>query len=262
MKSVKIAVLLDSLHQPLRKALATAAGFGVRGVVLTGTGELAPGHLSETGRRELRHLLDSVELESAALVFPSQRALCEPEGLEARVDGLRQTLSLAYQVRAPVVCCRLGPVVPEDDPRRAMFEETLADLGRYAEHSGVTLALWAGANPPEVVAQLLASSEAGGLGVSYDPAMLLASGFDAIGAVARWRSFIAHVHVRDVVRGGSAESSQEVPLGQGEVDWPECLGALEEADYRGYFAVERNTGTDPRRDVGNAVAYLRSLMLS
>jgi L-ribulose-5-phosphate 3-epimerase len=262
MKSAKIAVVLDSLHEPLRKGIATAAGFGARGVVLTAAGDLAPEALSETGRRELRRLLESVELEPAALVFRSQRALTDPEGIEARMEALRETLSMSYQIRAPVVCCRLGPLVAQDEPRRALFEQTLLDLGQFAERTGATLSLWSGANAPDALAGLLATHETGGLGVSYDPAMLLAAGFDPVEAVAQWRGIIAHVHVRDVVRGGSAESSHEVPLGQGEVDWPECLGALEEADYRGYFAVERNTGSDPRRDVSNAVAYLRSLMLS
>lgn len=263
MQPLKIAILLESLGQPLRKALGTAAEFGGQGAVLTAGGELSPERLSDTGRRELRRLLESVEVAPAGVVFPSRRGLAEAEGLEARMEALRRTLAMSYQIGARVVCCRLGPIVGERDARRAMFEQTLVDLGRCAEHDGVRLALWTGSSEPGAVSQLLvAVGETGGLGVSFDPALLLASGFNPVEGVGSLGPWIAHVHVRDAVRGGSAESSQEVPLGQGEVDWPDCLGALEEADYRGYFAVERNSGVDPRRDVGNAVAYMRSLVSS
>src|SRR4051812_49178688 len=60
--------------QPIREQIREAARLGAKGVVIDAIGDLAPNRLSETGRRELRHLLRSVELRLIALSLPTRRA--------------------------------------------------------------------------------------------------------------------------------------------------------------------------------------------
>ena len=52
-----IGVRLESLGLPLPPALDEAARLGVGGVQIDAVGDLSPDRLSQTGRRELRHLL-------------------------------------------------------------------------------------------------------------------------------------------------------------------------------------------------------------
>ena len=49
---------------PVRDQIFEAARLGAKGVVLDAIGDLAPQRLAETGRRELRHILRTVELSS------------------------------------------------------------------------------------------------------------------------------------------------------------------------------------------------------
>ena len=51
----------------------------------------------------------------------------------------------------------------------------------------------------------------------------------------------------------------EVPLGQGWVDWPVYVKNLRDAGYDGYYAVEREVGTDKLGDTMRAVEFLRGL---
>ena len=57
MNRLKIGVRLESLGLPLRRALSEASRLGVAGVQMDAVGDLSPTRLSETGRREFRHLL-------------------------------------------------------------------------------------------------------------------------------------------------------------------------------------------------------------
>ena len=55
-------------------------------------------------------------------------------------------------------------------------------------------------------------------------------------------------------------SFEELPLGEGDVNFPQYLKALEATGYRGYLTVEREVGNDPCGDINKAVKYLRSVI--
>ena len=57
MNRLKIAVRLESLGLPLRRALFEAGRMGVAGIQVDAVGDLSPNQLSETGRREFRNIL-------------------------------------------------------------------------------------------------------------------------------------------------------------------------------------------------------------
>src|SRR4051812_8886955 len=91
MSHLKLGVDLASLQLPLRKALQEAARMGAPGVQLPATGDLSPRRLSQTGRREFRHLLTTHNLDCAALVCPFRHGLDVAEGLMERIEILTQT---------------------------------------------------------------------------------------------------------------------------------------------------------------------------
>src|SRR6266705_491440 len=98
MARIKLGVSLKSLPWPLRRSLQEAQRAGAAGVELAAQGDLAPQNLSQTGRRELRHLLRSYDLQVAAVFCPLRRGLDTPENLQPRLDSIRQTMTLAFDL--------------------------------------------------------------------------------------------------------------------------------------------------------------------
>ena len=52
----------------------------------------------------------------------------------------------------------------------------------------------------------------------------------------------------------------ELPLGQGDVDFPAYIKALEEIGYKGFLTIEREVGDDPEGDIRMAADFLRKIM--
>ena len=70
---------------------------------------------------------------------------------------------------------------------------------------------------------------------------------------------VLHVHACDAVRDLGERQAIDVELGRGSADLPALLGQLSEYNYAGWVTVERRDAADPVAEIGNAVAYLRSL---
>ena len=51
---------------------------------------------------------------------------------------------------------------------------------------------------------------------------------------------------------------EELPLGQGDVDWDNYLKALKNIGYDGYLTIEREAGPDPFADIREAVGFLKT----
>ena len=50
---------------------------------------------------------------------------------------------------------------------------------------------------------------------------------------------------------------EELPLGEGDVDFPGWLKALDDIGYRGFLTIEREVGDNPEADIRRAVDFLR-----
>ena len=95
-----LALRLDP-DQPAREQVYEAARLGARGVVLDAAAELAPHRLSDTGRREIRHLLKSVELRLVALSLPTRRPFDTHDQLDERIRRADATFAIAYELGQP-----------------------------------------------------------------------------------------------------------------------------------------------------------------
>src|SRR4051794_18768421 len=123
---MKIGVRLESLNLPLRRALQEIERLGVSGVQIDAVGELSPNALTQTGRRELRHLLRAHGLELTALGCPLRRGLDVAENQEARIDHIKKVLSLCYELGARIAIVQAGHVT-EEPP--SLLTEALLALG-------------------------------------------------------------------------------------------------------------------------------------
>src|SRR5262249_29585694 len=127
----------------IREQILEAARLGARGVVLDAVGDLAPDRLSETGRREIRHLLRSGEVALTALHLPTRRPFDTLDQLDDRLRRADRAFALAYELGTTLVLARVGALPPESGPasaRREVFLSALHELAQQADHRGVRLA--------------------------------------------------------------------------------------------------------------------------
>ncbi len=227
--------------EDLKSQFRLAAQLGAQGVVIDAVGDLGPDRLSETGRREFRHALRSVQLSLIALHLPTRRPFDTVDELDLRLNRAERAFELAYDLGAPLVLARVGAIPPESDPsRRAIFSNALVDLGRRADHRGVRFAIETGTDRGTDLNALLVKLSEPALVASIDPASLLRQGIDPVATTASVGARVAHAYANDASTG--AGTSRIVnPRGQGyppgALDWEEYLGALEEINYRGFLTM-------------------------
>lgn len=239
----------------------TAAELGADGVEIDLRNELTISEFTQTALRQFRKLLEDHRLRVLAVAFPTRNGLDEPEGLERRLLAIREAMTFAYKIGARVLIGRPGeiPNAEATDSGKTLVE-SLTLLGAHGERAGARFAMATGAAPADQLA-LLGQLEEGLVGAALHPALLIGGGHDPAEAASLLGRQVLHTHAVDAVREASVTSggATEVPLGRGEADLPAVLATLEEHGYQGPITVERRDGPDPQGDIGNAVAYLRSL---
>jgi sugar phosphate isomerase/epimerase len=261
MSPLKIGVRLESLGLPLRRALTDAARLGVGGVQVDAVGDLAPNNLSDTGRREFRHLLRGHNLELTALGCPLRRGLDAAQDQQPRIEHVQKVLTLSCDLGPRVVVVQAGAVPDKDeDERGRRLDESLRALAHHGDRIGAFLALETGLESGVALAAYLKRFDTGGLAANFDPANLLLHGLDPYESARALHGLVRHAHAKDARRASASRAAQEVPLGHGDIDWMQLLAVLEEIEYRGWLTIEREAGDDRLADVAAGVAFLRRIL--
>lgn len=221
-------------------------------------GDLSPAQLTASGRRELRHLLKSHDLDAAALLAPLRRGLDVVDGLDRRVDYLKQTLTLSFDLGPRLVVVSIGKApADEKDPRYPLLRAALEDLSRHGDRVGARLALETGLESADTLKAFLSGFDTGSLAVCYNPGALLAGGFNVYEGLRTLHDRVIHAHARDARLVSVMGRAQEVPVGHGDIDWLQLAGAFEEIDYRGCLVVDGDKlGIS---EVAASVAFLRRI---
>lgn len=258
---MKIGVITSSFRLGTRQALETAKQIGADGVQLLAVGgDLDPENLTRTGRQDLLHLLDSLGLEISALCGDlGGGGFVDPADTEWRIERTKQILNLSIDLKTSIVTTHIG-VIPEgkDSLVWQTMQQALKELSDYAAERECCLATETGPEEPELMREFIETVDSEGLKVNYDPANLVMKGFDPITGVLCLRDHIVHTHAKDAL--GPDKGPEEVPLGEGEVNFPEYLKTLRENGYQGYLTIEREVGDDPVGDITKAVQFLGNLL--
>lgn len=258
---MRLGICLKSLGLPLRRGLEEARRLAVRAIEIEVAGELMPQNLSQTGRRELRHRFRSHGLELAGMSCPLRQGLDQPERLDERIDYVLQAMSLAFDLGGPIVVLQAGRIpADENDPRSAFLTEALTALARHGDRVGTFLALETGLDDGRALADFLARFDTGSLGVTFDPANLIMNGLDPYESARSLKGRIVHAHAKDARPATASRAAMEVPLGHGDIDWLQLLGVLEEINFTGCLAIERESGANRAADVAAGVGFLRRLL--
>ena len=256
MLQIKIAVQLASLKLPLKKGLLTAREMGAEAVEIDARHEPALAELSQTGVRQVRKMLDDLNLRVSCLGYRTRRGYHVADDLEPRIEATKRALKLAYDLGTNVVVNHIGRVPAE---ATSTLVQALTDIGSYSHKVGAFLAAETATESGADLARLLARLPPGAIGVDLNPAQLILHGHSPAEAVRALAPHVLHVHASDGTRDLALGRGIEVQLGRGSAELPELLAVLEEHQYRGYITVERRDADSPIGDVRQAVEFLRNL---
>jgi sugar phosphate isomerase/epimerase len=204
--------------------------------------------------------LDDLNLRISAATFRTRRGYNVIDDLEARIDATKRAMLAAYELGAHVLVNHVGQVPSESDSAAtSTMVQALADLGRYGQKVGAQLAAETGTETGQELAGLIGRLPPGSIGVDFNPANLILHGHSAREAMERLAPHVLHMHATDATRDLAVSRGFEVPLGQGNAEFPELLAVLEEQQYRGYITVARRDSKSPIVDVRQSLEFLRNL---
>ncbi|MCL2202933.1 MAG: sugar phosphate isomerase/epimerase [Defluviitaleaceae bacterium] len=263
---MKIGCMLESFRVDLRQAVVRAAALGCTGVQAYAVdGVLAPENMTDA---TIREWLDRVK--SHGMVFS---AICgdlsaTPEavgrGFEGRdanpvlVEKSKRILDLAKKLECNIVTTHIGTVPVEENETKEIMRLACRELAEYADSIGSYFAVETGPETAVVLGDFLKSLGAKGVRVNYDPAnLVMVVKDDPVAGVFALGEYIVHTHAKDGVQLSARPLKwQELPLGQGGVQWDAYLKALHEIGFDGFLTIERECGDMPEADIKLAVDFL------
>ena len=282
MMPFKIGVLSDSFRLSPRDGIRKAREVGADGVqVYAVHGEISPELMDRETRRDFSRYCSELGLDISALCGDlGGHGFQHADENHMRIEKSKRIVDLAVDLGTSVVTTHIG-VVPEDKDNETyrILRAACSELGKYAASKGVTFAIETGPEKATTLRSFLDDIGSRGIGVNLDPAnLVMVVADDPVQAVYTLKDHIAHTHAKDGVQlhpcdpvkvygafaeGGVTELEtlklfEEVPLGEGGVNWDAYLSALREIGYAGYLTIEREVGENPERDIRLAVQFLRS----
>ncbi len=263
MEPSRLSVPALSLSRDLRRALARARGLGVRGIEIDGRRGVAADQITQTGLRQIRKWLEDEGLVVSAVAFPTRGGYADAERLDARIAATKAALELAHALGAQVVTNHIGDIPPapataadEADPAWQLLIDVLADIGAWGHRVGATLCAEAGRSAPADLLRVIAALPTASLQCDIVTGSLLVHRHDPTAAVETLGAHIGFVHLTDAVAGSYAGRGRPAPLGEGEVDVPAVLGALEERAYRGWIGLEAADEAAGMAELAAAIGFL------
>ena len=280
MQKFPIGIIIDSFRTDIPTAVKKAAECGAQGIQVYSTrGEMAPENLTSEKRKEFLKLVKDNGLTVSALCGDlGGGGFIHKDLNKERVEKSKRIIDLAKDLETDVVTTHIG-VVPSDPnhDRYKIMQEACFELAEYADSINAHFAVETGPETSTVLKGFLDSLNSTGVGVNLDPAnLVMVTGDDPVGAVHNLKKYIVHTHAKDgkqlffrdpeIVYGikkdviVTDDSFIEVPLGEGSVDFPKYLAALEEIGYKGFLTIEREVGDNPEKDIKSAVNFLKEIM--
>ena len=274
-----IGVLMDGFRTDTLTALDKAVAVGATGIQVYATkGEMAPENMNAEARREFLKRVKDHGLTISALCGDLGHGFNDPKLNPELVEKSKRIVELAKDLETDVITTHIG-VVPNDPshPRYAIMQDACGQLAAYADSMQAHFAVETGPEIATTLKGFLDGLHSKGVSVNLDPAnFVMVTGDDPVQAVYTLKDYIVHTHAKDGKRlhyvspeilYGMEESDMlndasfiELPLGEGDVDFPAYFKALNDIGYKGFLTIEREVGDDPEGDIRKAADYIRSLI--
>ena len=256
----RLAAQTRCFMEPIKKALHTAARLQCDGVQIDAREEVRPSGLSQTGLRQLRKMLDDLNLRVGSVAFPTRRGYANPQDLQRRIEATLAAMRMASDLDSRTLLCNLGTLPNEDATgERSVLADALQTLATEGNRLGVQLVAQSPATSAQDLIDFIVTLPEGTLSVDLHPAQLIVHDQSPSEFLSVAGRYVAHVHATDGVYDLASGKGIEVQLGRGSAEFPELLGGLEEFGYRGWLTIERRSSSQPVEEIGTAVQFLRSL---
>lgn len=270
-----IGAMLESFRLDTIEAIKAAARSGVTGLQMYATdGEYAPERFIGAKRKELLQCVKDHGMVFSAICGDLGMAFDDRQKNKSLIERSKRILDLAKDLETNVVTTHIGEI-PADRTcdQYKIMQEAAFELASYADSIGGHFAIETGAEMAVTLKAFLDDLHSDGVAVNMDPAnFVMVTGDDPVQAVYTLKDYIVHTHAKDGINLRNCAPGEitdplelelgyrEVPLGQGGVDFPAYLKALEDIGYRGYLTIEREMGEDPAADIKLAVAFLKQMI--
>jgi sugar phosphate isomerase/epimerase len=258
-------------HHTLDDCLRILADLGYDGVALTlDVHHLDPRSSSPRGLDDLAARLDrlglrrTVETGARFLLDPLRKhepSLLAEDGWERRMRFLEHSIEIASEIGAPVVTFSSGSADKSVPARelRARLAERCAGLAESASRKGVRLGFEP--EPGMFVGDLAGyvdlrrDVEHEALGLTLDIGHVhLTEDRPPAEVVRAFSDALLHVHLEDMRR----PEHRHLAIGEGEIDFPPVLDALEEIGFDGLVALELSRDSHRAPEVArSAIAAIR-----
>ena len=280
MYNFPIGAMVESFKLDTKSAILKAAEIGAKGLQMYSTnGENAPENLVGNKRKELLDFVKSNGLMFSAICGDLGRGFGNKELNPGLIEKSKRIMDLAKDLETDIVTTHIG-VVPNDPEhdRYKIMQEACFELAAYADSIGSHFAIETGPETSLTLKNFLDTLNSTGVAVNLDPAnLVMVTGDDPVQAVYNLKDYIVHTHAKDGIKLAESDPEvvyhiieienlmseptfKEVPLGEGGVDFPAYLKALEDIGYKGFLTIERECGDDPVKDIKTAYSFLNNII--
>lgn len=257
MNERKIGVMIESFRLGVKGGIMQAAKLGVDGFQIYCTsGEMAPENMNAQSRKDFRKFVADQGLVISALCTDFGGGFLNAANNVQAVKRTQACMDLAADLGTNVITSHIGQLpANEQAVEWQAAKAAISEISLHGDKVGVAFATETGPESADHLLRFLKKIPGKSAKVNYDPANLCMYGFDQLGGVNFLKDYIVHTHAKDGLRG----ELKEMPLGQGNVDFPKYIARMDKIGYRGFYAIEREVGDDPVKDITMAVAFLRAL---
>ena len=186
-----------------------------------------------------------------------------PDDFPERLDRCQAFSEAMAELGITHVTTHVGFIPRPADPAYDDFMDRLGQAVDAIRASGHTVGFETGQESGEALAEALDDLGRDFVSVNFDPANFILYGSDDPLAAARilaGRTSMAHM--KDGTPSGRPGEvwGADVPLGQGNVDFPAVLKTLEEGGFTGALVVEREAGDNRIGDLAAARLFVEDLL--
>ncbi len=278
----KTGILLDSFRMPLEESLVAASEAEVDGIQIFAVPHcMASIELDYKAAKSLKNKVQNYGLEISALCGDLGGHGFELQNKnQEKIKKTLEIIDFASELETRIITTHIGVISENDTIKNSIMQEALQKICRYAEKAGVFIAIETGPEKSGLLKNFIMETGEATLKVNFDPAnLVMVQGENPAEAVLNLKDFIVYTHAKDgrmlkkcdpvKIYNAFAEGNPdniniddyfvELPLGVGDVNFPEYLSSLEEIGYSGYLTIEREAGANRKKDIKKGASFLKNL---